>query len=108
MAHITQTNTQHTTTTKKRVARALEREDWRPLGAGQPHGVSAREVRRIVLESLDALFGLGLPLPAEVVAMHMEGVDGVLHRYVCVLPLAGREDVMMMAGGGLATPPSNN
>jgi hypothetical protein len=35
-----------------------------------------------VTESLDALFDLGLPLPLEVVALHMEGVDGVMQRYV--------------------------
>ena len=46
----------------------------------QPHSASARELRRIVMESLDALVELGLPLPAAVVGMHMEGVDGMMQR----------------------------
>ena len=31
----------------------------------------------MVLESLDALFGFGIPLPAEAVAMHLEALEGV-------------------------------
>jgi hypothetical protein len=46
----------------------------------QPHSASARELRRIVMESLDALFDLGLPLPASIVGMHMEGIDGMMQR----------------------------
>ncbi|WIA21715.1 hypothetical protein OEZ85_000881 [Tetradesmus obliquus] len=64
------------------VARQLQQESWQPLAPGQPHSASARELRRIVMESLDALFELGLPLPAAVVGMHMEGVDGMMQRYL--------------------------
>ena len=59
------------------VRRAFEKEDWRPLGDEQPHSQSARELRRMVLESLDALFGFGIPLPAEAVAAHLEAMEGV-------------------------------
>lgn len=52
----------------------------RRMSCLQPHSASARELRRIVMESLDALFELGLPLPAAVVGMHMEGVDGMMQR----------------------------
>lgn len=34
------------------------------------------------MESLEALFDLGLPLPAVIVSMHMEGIDNMLHRSV--------------------------
>ncbi|KIY93014.1 hypothetical protein MNEG_14949 [Monoraphidium neglectum] len=64
------------------VGRQLEREDWKPLGAEQPHSASARELRRMVLESLDALFGMGIPLPAEAVAMHLEALEGVFAGYL--------------------------
>lgn len=43
----------------------------------QPYSQSARELRRMVLESLDALFGFGIPLPAEAVAVHLEAMEGV-------------------------------
>lgn len=62
------------------VDRQLQSEDWRPLGAEQPHSSSARELRRIALESLEALFGLGLPLPPAVVRQHMDGIAGMMTR----------------------------
>lgn len=46
----------------------------------QPHSQSARELRRMVLESLDALFGFNIPLPAEAVAAHLEAMEGVFAR----------------------------
>ncbi|KAI8470006.1 MAG: hypothetical protein J3K34DRAFT_521690 [Monoraphidium minutum] len=64
------------------VRRQLEQEDWKPLGVNQPHSQSARELRRMVLDSLDALFGMGIPLPAESVAMHLEALDGVFASYL--------------------------
>jgi hypothetical protein len=36
----------------------------------------------MVLESLDALFGMGIPLPAEAVAMHLEALEGVFAGWV--------------------------
>lgn len=54
------------------------------VGCSQPHSASARELRRIVMESLEALFDLGLPLPAAIVSMHMEGIDTMMHRLVDV------------------------
>jgi hypothetical protein len=33
------------------------------------------------MESLDALFGLDLPLPESIVRMHMEGIDNIMHRW---------------------------
>lgn len=63
------------------VARQLETEAWRPLGQGQPHASSARETRRLLLESLDALFAMAVPLPAPVVAAHLEGAQAALSRY---------------------------
>jgi hypothetical protein len=38
----------------------------------------------MVLESLDALFGMGIPLPAEAVAMHLEAMEGVFSRWAGV------------------------
>jgi hypothetical protein len=35
----------------------------------------------MVLESLDALFGMNIPLPAESVAMHLEAMEGVFARW---------------------------
>eukprot|EP00775_Hariotina_reticulata_P003791 gene3791-4049_t len=78
------------------VDRQLQQEDWKPLGTQQftfpaslamnvaliAHSASAREVRRIVMESLDALFGLDLPLPESIVRMHMEGIDNIMHRWL--------------------------
>jgi hypothetical protein len=32
------------------------------------------------MESLDALFELGLPLPASIVGMHMEGINSMMQR----------------------------
>eukprot|EP00878_Enallax_costatus_P006953 GHUV01007287.1.p1 GENE.GHUV01007287.1~~GHUV01007287.1.p1 ORF type:complete len:760 (+),score=222.01 GHUV01007287.1:879-3158(+) len=64
------------------VDRQLQQENWEPLGDRQPHSGSARELRRIVMESLEALFDLGLPLPAAIVSMHMEGIDNMMHRYL--------------------------
>jgi hypothetical protein len=66
-------------------ARSLTRPRCRPSAppplCRQPHSQSARELRRMVLESLDALFGMGIPLPAEAVAMHLEAMEGVFSRW---------------------------
>jgi hypothetical protein len=46
----------------------------------QFHSASARELRRIAMESLEALFGLGLPLPAGTVRQYMQGIAGMMTR----------------------------
>lgn len=51
-------------------------------GALQPHSASARELRRIAMESLEALFGLELPLPPTVVRHYMQGIASMVIRQV--------------------------
>jgi hypothetical protein len=46
----------------------------------QAHSASARELRRIALEALEALFGLQLPLPATTVRQYMQGIAGMMTR----------------------------
>lgn len=46
----------------------------------QAHSASARELRRIALEALEALFGLQLPLPAATVRQYMQGIAGMMTR----------------------------
>lgn len=46
----------------------------------QPHSASARELRRIAMESLEALFGLQLPLPPATVRQYMQGIAGMMIR----------------------------
>jgi hypothetical protein len=64
------------------VDRQHEKESWRAVGPSQCYSASCVELGRMVVDSLDALFDLGLPLPVEVLALHMEGMDGVMQRYV--------------------------
>ncbi|KXZ50525.1 hypothetical protein GPECTOR_16g700 [Gonium pectorale] len=65
-------------------ARALQTEKWKPLGSTPEasHCQSAADVSRMTLEALDALYGMDVPLPREVPAALLEGIDGVLRRYV--------------------------
>lgn len=46
------------------------------------HSASAAEVGRMCEEALDALYGLGVPLPYEVVAGLLAGMDAILRRRV--------------------------
>lgn len=50
----------------------------------QFHSASARELRRIAMESLEALFGLQLPLPASTVRQYMQGIAGMMTRCGCL------------------------
>lgn len=50
----------------------------------QAHSASAREVRRIAMEALEALFGLQLPLPPSTVRQYMQGIAAMMTRCVHV------------------------
>ncbi|KAG2429494.1 hypothetical protein HXX76_010730 [Chlamydomonas incerta] len=65
-------------------ARALSTEKWKALGSGPEaaHTGSAAEVARMTSEALDALYGMDVPMPPGVLEALMEGVDGVLRKYV--------------------------
>lgn len=65
------------------VARALQTEKWRPMGAGpgSAHSVSSVEVARMTGEALDALFAMDVPLPAQVPRALLAGMDAVLRKY---------------------------
>lgn len=51
----------------------------------QAHSASAREVRRIAMEALEALFGLQLPLPPSTVRQYMQGIAAMMTRWGHVL-----------------------
>ncbi|GIL74409.1 hypothetical protein Vretifemale_4288 [Volvox reticuliferus] len=65
-------------------ARALQTEKWKPMGSGPDvaHTSSAAEVSRMTLEALDALYGMDVPMPAEVPQALLEGIDAVMRKYV--------------------------
>ncbi|GLC35244.1 hypothetical protein PLESTB_000585900 [Pleodorina starrii] len=65
-------------------ARALQTEKWKSLGSvpDASHTASAAEVSRMTVEALDALYGMDVPMPPEVPAALLEGVDGVMRKYV--------------------------
>ncbi|KAG2498655.1 hypothetical protein HYH03_003401 [Edaphochlamys debaryana] len=66
------------------VTRALSTEKWKPLGAGPDasHAPSAVEVYRMTNEALEALYGMDVPMPPEVPAALLNGIDGVYRKYV--------------------------
>jgi hypothetical protein len=46
----------------------------------QGYSNSAHELRRMVVDSLDVLFAMELPVPTEILSMHMEGIEAVLDK----------------------------
>ncbi|EFJ47368.1 hypothetical protein VOLCADRAFT_92175 [Volvox carteri f. nagariensis] len=65
-------------------ARALQTEKWKSMGSAPDgaHTASAAEVSCMTTEALDALYGMDVPMPSEVPQALLEGIDGVLCKYV--------------------------
>lgn len=72
----------------------------------QFHSASARELRRIAMESLEALFGLQLPLPPNTVRQYMQGIAGMMTR--CGKPLCCSACIQSACSRGAHNMPAHN
>ncbi|VFQ94801.1 unnamed protein product [Cuscuta campestris] len=77
------------------VERAALQEKWGPVSSQQRYGSSIIEVYRIVEETVDQLFALGVPMRSEELISLFRGIDNAFQLYAkhVVEQLANKEDI---------------